>query len=174
MPSGMASIYRRMLTFEGCSFGERTKRGVFISFGAKETHQRKPSPHQGLPSRGGCNRSSCRSYTKVSSDHPLGSAAYMSEASLKKGPAWVLSTTLNAGRLYERRLGPSARSLIASIVEELPIVIWPLVGFKKWHYTKNAHLHDRRRAFYICSLFRSGSCLESFRWYRWGHYRRRC
>ena len=71
------------------------------------------------------NRSSCRSYTNVSSthqrvgmffyrlrwtlvdcmsvgsDHPLGSAAYMSEASLKKGPAWGLSTTLDAGRLYE-------------------------------------------------------------------------
>ena len=99
---------------------------MFISFGAKETNQRKHSPHQGLPSRGGCNRSSCRSYTNVSSthqrvgmflsttlnagrltlvdcmsvglDHPLGFAAYMSEASLKKGPAWFLSTTLNAGR----------------------------------------------------------------------------
>ena len=31
VPSGMASIYRRMLNFEGCSFGERTKRGLFIS-----------------------------------------------------------------------------------------------------------------------------------------------
>ena len=28
--------------------------------------------------------------------------AYMSEASLKKGPAWGLSTTLDAGRLCER------------------------------------------------------------------------
>ena len=104
-----------MLTFEGCSFGERTKRGLFISFGAKETNQRKHSPHQGLPSRGGCNRSSCRSYTKVSSTHHrvgmlfyiIGPSArsliaYMSEASLKKGPAWGLSTTLDAGRLCER------------------------------------------------------------------------
>ena len=23
--------------------------------------------------------------------------------------------------------------MLASLVEELPIVIWPLVGFKKWH-----------------------------------------
>ena len=34
VPSGMASIYRRMLTFEGCSFGKRTKRDIH--------------PHQGL------------------------------------------------------------------------------------------------------------------------------
>ena len=80
----MASIYRRMLTFEGCSFGERTKRGLFISFGAKETNQRKHSPHQGLPSRGGCNRSSCRSYTNVSSTHHR--------------VGIFLSTTLDAGR----------------------------------------------------------------------------
>ena len=25
------------------------------------------------------------------------------------------------------------RALLASLVEELPIVIWPLVSFKKWH-----------------------------------------
>jgi len=28
VPSGMASIYRRMLTFDGGSFGERTKSNV--------------------------------------------------------------------------------------------------------------------------------------------------
>ena len=84
VPSGMASIYRRMLTFDGGSFGERTKRGLFISFGAKETNQRKHSPHQGLPSRGGCNRSSCRSYTNVSSTH--------------QRVGMFLSTTLDAGR----------------------------------------------------------------------------
>ena len=44
----------------------------------------------------------------VGSDHPLGSAAYMSEASLKKGPAWFLSTTLDAGRL----------TLVAWLVQE--------------------------------------------------------
>ena len=44
----------------------------------------------------------------VGSDHPLGSAAYMSEASLKKGPAWFLSTTLNAGRLTLADLAASA------------------------------------------------------------------
>ena len=44
-------------------------------------------------------------YLSVGSDHPLGSAAYMSEASLKKGPAWGLSTTLDAGRLGAGRFG---------------------------------------------------------------------
>ena len=55
VPSGMASIYRRMLTFEGCSFGERTKRGLFISFGAKETNLLSPfegaAIKQGFPCR---------------------------------------------------------------------------------------------------------------------------
>ena len=38
------------------------------------------------------------------------------------------------------------RALLASLVEELPIVIWPLVGFKKWHKDardgKQAEAHD--------------------------------
>ena len=111
------------------------------------TPSEKEQLFQWAPIWGGCNRSSCRSYIKVSSDHQrsgliiyhpcigrplvrdsnldpskgrdvfidyaerwsmmwLGPSArallaYMSEASLKKGPAWVLSTTLDAGRLYE-------------------------------------------------------------------------
>ena len=86
-------------------------------FGAKKEAKKHPPPPRPPPIWGGCNRSSCRSYILVSSthqrvgmflsttldagrltlvddvsvgsDHPLGSAAYMSEASLKKGPAWV-------------------------------------------------------------------------------------
>ena len=86
----------------------------------------QPSPQTPQPPPGqGLNRSACRSYINVSSTHQrvgmffiIGPSArsliaYMSEASLKKGPAWFLSTTLNAGRLCERQLGPSARSLIA-------------------------------------------------------------
>ena len=94
-------------------------------FGAKKEAKKHPPPPRPPPIWGGCNRSSCRSYINVSSDHHrsglvfidyagrwsicerwLGPSArallaYMSEASLKKGPAWVLSTTLDAGRLYE-------------------------------------------------------------------------
>ena len=69
---------------EGCSLWKEPK-VMFISFGAKETNQRKHSPHQGLPSRGGCNRSSCRSYTNVSSTHHR--------------VGMFLSTTLDVGRL---------------------------------------------------------------------------
>ena len=45
VPSGMASIYRRMLTFEGCSFGERTKSNVHFS------HAREKEPKSALPPR---------------------------------------------------------------------------------------------------------------------------
>lgn len=38
------------------------------------------------------------------------------------------------------------RALLASLVEELPIGIWPLVSFKKWHKDardgKQAEVHD--------------------------------
>jgi len=47
-------------------------------------------------------------YLSVGSDHPLGSAAYMSEASLMKGRDGFLSTTLNAGRLTLADLAASA------------------------------------------------------------------
>ena len=45
--------------------------------------------------------------------------AYMSEASLKKGPAWGLSTTLDAGRLYAGRFscGSSITLIIYAIVK---------------------------------------------------------
>ena len=109
-----------------CSFGERTKRGFLTFFGAKKVAKKHPPHPRPSPIWEGCNRSSCRSYISVSWDHqrsrlflsttldagrltlvdcvsvgwdhPLGFAAYMSRASLKKGPAWVLSTTLDAGR----------------------------------------------------------------------------
>ena len=58
-------------------------------------HSPNPSPIIGK----GLNRSSCRSYINVSSTH--------------QRVGMFLSTTLNAGRLCERQLGPSARSLIA-------------------------------------------------------------
>ena len=51
VPSGMVSIYRRMLTFEGCSFGERTKRGLFISLMQEKRNQRVHYP-QGPLQRG--------------------------------------------------------------------------------------------------------------------------
>ena len=67
VPSGMASIYRRMLTFEGCSFGERTKR--FCSFLSCKRKGTKECTTPKAPFKGGCNRSSCRSYILVSWDH---------------------------------------------------------------------------------------------------------
>ena len=36
------------------------------------------------------------------------------------------------------------RALLASLVEELPIVIWPLVGFKKWHKNAGDNARDAR------------------------------
>jgi len=51
----------------------------------------------------------------VGSDHPLGSAAYMSEASLKKGPAWGVSTTLDAGRLNAGRYGCGSSITLTSM-----------------------------------------------------------
>ena len=59
----------------------------------------------------------------VGSDHPLGSAAYMSEASLKKGPAWGLSTTLNAGRLGAGRLNAGRYGCGSSIT----LIIYAIV-----------------------------------------------
>ena len=49
VPSGMASIYRRMLTFDGCSFGKEPKGGCsFLSARKKRTkestHPTKASP----------------------------------------------------------------------------------------------------------------------------------
>ena len=68
-------------------------------FGAKKVAKKHPPSPRPLPIWRGCNRSSCRSYINVSSTH--------------QRVGMFLSTTLNAGRLCERRLGPSARSLIA-------------------------------------------------------------
>ena len=46
-----------------------TLRGIVL-FLAQEKNEKNIHPLQGLPRMwGGCNRSSCRSYTKVSSDH---------------------------------------------------------------------------------------------------------
>ena len=67
---------------------------ILTFFGAKKEAKKHPPSPRPLPIWRGCNRSSCRSYINVSSthqrvgmlfynkDHPLGSAAYMSEASL--------------------------------------------------------------------------------------------
>ena len=56
-----------MLTFEGCSFGERTKR--FCSFLSCKRKGTKECTTPKAPFKGGCNRSSCRSYINVSSTH---------------------------------------------------------------------------------------------------------
>ena len=47
---------RRLGLTSSFSRSEKTKqKNSFISFGAKETNQRKHSPNQGLPPREGCN-----------------------------------------------------------------------------------------------------------------------
>ena len=52
VPSGMASIYRRMLTFDGGSFGERTKRGLFISSDSRRKRTKEDCYPQGPLQRG--------------------------------------------------------------------------------------------------------------------------
>ena len=77
----MASIYRRMLTFEGCSFRKRTKR--FCSFLLCKRKGTKECTTPKAPFKGGCNRSSCRSYISVSSTHQrVGMCFYCSAMAL--------------------------------------------------------------------------------------------
>ena len=93
----------------GVLFEKEPKGGCSFLLTAEEKEPKKTVTPK-APYIGGCNRSSCRSYTKVSSDHQrsglgfidyaerwsmmwLGPSArallaYMSEASLKKGPAY--------------------------------------------------------------------------------------
>jgi len=90
VPSGMASIYRRMLTFEGCSFGERTKR--FCSFLSCKRKGTKECTTPKAPFKGGCNRSSCRSYISVSWAHQRSRLVFIDYAgrwSIKRWSIWV-------------------------------------------------------------------------------------
>ena len=48
VPSGMASIYRRMLTFDGCSFGKEPKGVCSFSLAQRKRTKRDIHPHQGL------------------------------------------------------------------------------------------------------------------------------
>ena len=62
------------------------KKGEFLTFfGAKKVAKKHPPSPRPLPIWRGCNRSACRSYTMVSSDHQRSGLSF-------------LSTTLNAGR----------------------------------------------------------------------------
>ena len=54
--------------------------------------------------------------------------------------------------------------MLASLVEELPIVIWPLVGFKKWHKDADATALERDFGFTPKITLREG--LRKFaEWY---------
>ena len=60
--------------------------------------------------------------------------AYMSEASLKKGPAWVLSTMLDAGRLNAGRYGcGSSIVLIIYAIVKTPLCCFP----NNWSFFDN-------------------------------------
>ena len=56
------------------------------------------------------------------------------------------------------------RALLASLVEELPIGIWPLVGFKKWHKDardgKQAEAHDSENCSSDVGRDERGTCRE--------------
>ena len=52
VPSGMASIYRRMLTFDGCSFGKEPKVMFFFSLTPRKMNQKEGCYPQGPLQRG--------------------------------------------------------------------------------------------------------------------------
>ena len=78
-----------------------TNQKEFLTFfGAKKEAKKHPPHPRPSPIWEGCNRSSCRSYILVSSTHQRVGMFFIDYAR-----RW----SINAGRLYERRLGPSAR-----------------------------------------------------------------
>ena len=98
VPSGMASIYRRMLTFDGCSFGKEPKVMFFFSLTPRKMNQKEGCYPQGPLQRGMQPLLLSLLHFGIL-DPSKGRDVFIDYAerwSIVR--AWVLSTTLNAGR----------------------------------------------------------------------------